>query len=78
MVDLASLAVALLAAYHRALSRLSLGVNDIMVIFACVQDEERLVEELLALGMGFARKDCEEAAMSARGNLQVAIDLLIG
>ena len=55
-----------------------MGVNDIMVIFACVQDEERLVEELLALGMGFARKDCEEAAMSARGNLQVAIDLLIG
>ena len=70
LVDLASLAA--------ALCRLSLGVNDIMVVFACVQDEERLVEELLALGMGFARKDCEAAAMSARGNLQVAIDLLIG
>lgn len=79
LVNLASLAVALLAANQRAaLSRLSLGFNDITVIFASVQDEERLVEQLLALGMGFARKDCEAAALRAGGNLQVAVDLLIG
>jgi hypothetical protein len=40
--------------------------------------EERLVEELLALGMGFSRQDCEAAAMKAGGNLQVAVNLLIG
>jgi hypothetical protein len=42
------------------------------------QDEEWLVDELLALGMGFSRKDCEAATMQARSNLQVAVNLLIG
>ena len=53
-----------------------------MLMTACCsafpQDEERLVDELLALEMGFSRKDCEAAAMQARGNLQVVVNLLIG
>ena len=49
-----------------------------VVCWAHAQDEERLVEELLALGMGFSREDCEAAATQARGNLQVAVNLLIG
>ena len=53
-----------------------------MLMTACCsafpQDEEWLVDELLALGMGFSRKDCEAATMQARGNLQVAVNLLIG
>eukprot|EP01043_Picozoa_sp_COSAG02_P062128 COSAG02_NODE_8497_length_2549_cov_2.334286_2_plen_56_part_00 len=48
-----------------------------MLMTACCsafpQDEERLVDKLLALGMGFSRKDCEAGAMQARGNLQVAV-----
>ena len=34
--------------------------------------------ELLGLGMGFTREDCEAAASQAGGSLQMAVDLLIG
>lgn len=44
---------------------------------ACLQDEERLVDQLLELNMGFTRQQCEEAAMQAGGDLQMAVDLLI-
>ena len=53
------------------------SLTHCVCVCVCVQ-EERLVEELLALGMGFSRQDCEAAAMKAGGNLQVAVNLLIG